>query len=478
MKIGDRWLAAILCITAGVMQAAEQQTSATEVAYSQQSVSKAEAETTQAAEPIQLTERGNQLEVVTAVHCNPTEEISTPKVSTNKLIQEVDPKEATPKEKESVTQATEVTSANESTEQKRTKRERNFRYSILGGPGYTPDFGFVIGGSLLSTFKTDPSDSTLLRSVMPLAFALTFGEKLGFNLMLNPQFYFKGDRFRLTGRIAVKNASDNYYGVGFEKNSTTERGTETTGYYLSQFQVNPVASFRIKETPLFVGPMVDWVYDKMGSVSPGVAADKEYQAQRGDSTGLSTMSTTVGLVASYDTRDVPANPYNGLFLELKAGYAPTFLGSDFGFGQLSLDYRQFRKMGERRTLAWTVNTKNTFGEVPIGRMPMVGSPFDLRGYYLGQYRDKSTSIALVEYRHMFNNDGETKWERLWRRVGFATWAGVGMMGPNLTKVDAVLPNFGAGLRIEVQPRMNFRLDIGYSTREKQTLMYFNMTEAF
>lgn len=361
---------------------------------------------------------------------------------------------------------------------KKSKKERNFRYSILGGPGYTPDFGFVVGGSLLSTFKTAPADSTLLRSVMPLAFALTFGQKLGFNLMLNPQIYFPGDRFRLTGRFVVKNAADNYYGVGFEQNKSMERGTETTGYYLSQIQVNPVASFRIKDTRLFVGPMMDLVYDRMSDVSAGVAADKHYQEQRGDTTGLSVLSTTVGMVASYDTRDVPANPYKGIFLELKAGYAPTFLGSDHAFGQLSLDYRQFLKVGERRTLAWTVNTKNAFGDVPIGRMPMVGSPFDLRGYYLGQYRDKSTSLALVEYRHMFNNDGETKWKRLWRRLGFATWAGVGTMGPNLVNVDAVLPNFGAGLRVEVQPRMNFRLDIGYSTRERQTLMYFNMTEAF
>ena len=363
-------------------------------------------------------------------------------------------------------------------QEKEGKKERNFKYNILGGPGYTPDFGFVLGGSVLGTFSTAPADTTLLRSVMPLAFAVTFGEKIGFNLMFYPQFYFKGDRFRLTGKFAVKNASDNYYGVGFKQNNAVERGSETTGYYLSQIQFNPVASFRIKETPLFVGPMLDVVYDRMSRISAGVAADKTYLEQRGDTTGLNVLSTTVGLVASYDTRDVPANAYKGVFLELKAGYAPSFLGSHHAFGQLSLDYRQFLEVGERRVLAWTVNSKNTFGDVPLGRMPMVGSPFDLRGYYLGQYRDKSAWVALVEYRHMLNNSGTTLWERLWRRMGFASWAGIGAMGPSVEKIDAVLPNFGVGLRIEVQPRMNFRLDVGYSTREKQTLFYFNMTEAF
>lgn len=41
-----------------------------------------------------------------------------------------------------------------------------------------------------------------------------------------------------------------------------------------------------------------------------------------------------------------------------------------------------------------------------------------------------------------------------------------------------LPNFGAGIRIEVQPRMNVRLDFGRNLVNKQNLFYFNMTEAF
>ncbi|MGL4853085.1 MAG: BamA/TamA family outer membrane protein [Phocaeicola sp.] len=360
----------------------------------------------------------------------------------------------------------------------REKKKRNFKYSILGGPGYTPDFGFVLGGSLLSTFKTTPSDSTLLRSVLPLSFALTFGQKIGFNTMLYPQFYFKGDRFRLTGRFLIKNAADNYYGVGYGKNKETDRGLETTAYYGSQIQINPIALFRIKETPFFIGPMIDFVYEKMTEVSAGVLSDANYTLQGGDSLGLKTISNTLGIVASYDTRDVPANAYKGIYFEIRAGYAAEVYGSYSNFGQVSIDYRQYLKLGERRTLAWTVHSKNTFGDVPIGRMPMVGSPFDLRGYYLGQYRDKSASIALVEYRHMLNNDGSTKFKKLWRRLGFATWAGMGAMGTSLSKIEAVLPNFGVGLRIEVQPRMNFRLDVGYSPLEKQTLLYFNMTEAF
>ena len=44
--------------------------------------------------------------------------------------------------------------------------------------------------------------------------------------------------------------------------------------------------------------------------------------------------------------------------------------------------------------------------------------------------------------------------------GFVAWGGCGFMGPTMGKIEGVLPNAGVGLRIEVQPRMNVRLDFG------------------
>ncbi len=69
---------------------------------------------------------------------------------------------------------------------------RNLHYNILGGPSYTPDFGLLIGGSALMTFRMNPSDTTQRRSVVPMAIALMF--EGGSNLMTKPQLFFKGDR--------------------------------------------------------------------------------------------------------------------------------------------------------------------------------------------------------------------------------------------------------------------------------------------
>ena len=155
------------------------------------------------------------------------------------------------------------------------------------------------------------------------------------------------------------------------------------------------------------------------------------------------------------------------------------LGSDDNFYRFELDYRQYKSLGERKVIAWTVQTKNVFGKhIPLNKYALSGTPFDLRGYYMGQYRDKSSHLALAEYRQMFNTDRSNWLKRIIHHLGFVAWGGVGFMGPNPGKIEGVLPNAGLGFRIEVQPRMNVRLDFGRNFINKQNLFYFNMTEAF
>ena len=89
---------------------------------------------------------------------------------------------------------------------------RNLHYNILGGPSYTPDFGAVLGGSALLTFRMNPSDTTQRRSVVPMALAFMFNG--GINLFSKPQLFFKGDRFRIFGKFSYKNTQENFYGLG------------------------------------------------------------------------------------------------------------------------------------------------------------------------------------------------------------------------------------------------------------------------
>lgn len=356
------------------------------------------------------------------------------------------------------------------------KQPRNLRYSILGGPSYTPDYGLLLGGSALLTFRMNPGDTAQIRSVVPLAFAVMF--KGGFNLVVRPQLFFKEDRFRIFGQFKYKNTLDNYYGVGYHTNKNYERGKETSEFRYNQFQVNPWFLFRIKDTDFFAGPQFDINYDKFKHPAEGIIRDPSYIADGGTSGGYSNFSSGAGFLVTYDTRDIPANAYRGIYLDAKGLWYNKVIGSDNNFYKLEFEYRQYQLVGKRKVLAWTVQSKHGFGNIPINKYTLTGTPFDLRGYYMGQYRDRSSHVVLAEYRQMVNTDGTTTFKRLLNRLGYAAWAGSGFMGPTPGKIEGVLPNAGIGLRIEVQPRMNVRVDVGHNFRNGGTLFYMNMTEAF
>ena len=356
--------------------------------------------------------------------------------------------------------------------------QRNFHYNILGGPSYTPDFGFLIGGSALMTFRMNPQDTTMRRSVIPMALAFMF-EGGGLNLMVKPQLFFKDDKFRIFGVLNYKNTRENFYGIGYNTNKNYERSDSTSQYRYSGFQVNPWFLFRMGKSDIFFGPQIDISYDKLSEPAKHLPQQADYAAAGGDENGYKNFSSGIGFLLSYDTRDIPANPYRGTYVDLRGIMYQKWLGSDKNFYRLELDYRQYKSVGQRKVLAWTLQTKNSFGRhIPLTKYALSGTPFDLRGYYMGQYRDKSSHVALVEYRQMFNTDRSTWLKRITSHLGYVAWGGVGFMGPTPGKIEGVLPNAGLGLRIEVQPRMNVRFDYGRNFVNKQSLFYFNMTEAF
>lgn len=293
---------------------------------------------------------------------------------------------------------------------------RNLHYNILGGPSYTPDFGLLVGGSALMTFRMNPSDTTQRRSVVPMAIALMF--KGGLNLMTKPQLFFKGDRFRIFGTFSYKNTIENFYGIGYSTNKDYERGEDTSEYRYSGIQVNPWFLFRLGESNIFAGPQVDLNYDKITKPAAGMVNEPSYIAAGGTEHGYKNFSSGLGFLLTYDTRDIPANAYSGTYLDFRGMMYNKVFGSDNNFYRLEIDYRQYKTVGRRKVIAWTVQSKNAFGDVPLTKYVLSGTPFDLRGYYMGQFRDKSSHVMMAEYRQMINTDKSTWVKKMLSHIGY------------------------------------------------------------
>lgn len=117
--------------------------------------------------------------------------------------------------------------------------------------------------------------------------------------------------------------------------------------------------------------------------------------------------------------------------------------------------------------------RTAWGEVPWTDLSQLGTPWDLRAYRWGQYRDRTAASAVVEYRFML----PFRADRFFARFGVAGWLGVGALGEGpVPDVTRLLPAAGLGLRFDVQKRITLRLDVGFG-REARAV-YFNFLEAF
>jgi hypothetical protein len=193
--------------------------------------------------------------------------------------------------------------------------------------------------------------------------------------------------------------------------------------------------------------------------------------------GSSTRNRGLGVVMQYDDRDVPVNAYEGLFLDLSViHYSRGLLGGQSDFWTVDLDYRQYQQVGHRKVIAWEVRTRTCLGEVPWTEVSQIGTPWDLRGYVWGQYRDDLMTYGMVEYRHMFDRAKAGKRGTRDSRFGFATWLGMGAVADDISHIPAALPNAGVGIRFETEERSNVRVDYGVGVNS--SAFYVTFYEAF
>lgn len=185
------------------------------------------------------------------------------------------------------------------------------------------------------------------------------------------------------------------------------------------------------------------------------------------------LNSGLGLIFQYDSRDVPVNAWSGFFVELSATTYKTWLGGDNNYEIFVTDLRKYWTLNNKRGRTFALQAKGRFGtgDVPYGEMSQLGTPFDLRGYTWGRYRNNTMVFGIAEYRHVFyKQSGELS------KHGAIAWVGAGTIGEDVSHFEEYLPNFGVGYRLEVQPRMNLRLDFGFGTETFG--FYFNFNEAF
>ena len=351
------------------------------------------------------------------------------------------------------------------------RAHKNIWWSVLGGPSYTPEASFGVGGAVLASFRMNKQDTISQRSFLPA----------GLNLSINGTivvagagtFFFNENRFRIYMNYGYRNEPSHYYGKGFEKAENLERGDSTTRFHRSYFQLYPRFVWEVRPH-FYLGGLFDLNYTKVSDVNPVMEEDPYFQQFK-----RKYFNVGIGGLIQYDTRDDVATPTRGMLLGANFKLFGKYWGGAYNYEIIELEYRQFKNVFRpRSTLAWIAKSQIGLGDIPFTELPTFGSPFDLRGYYMGKYRDKSMAYGIVEYRHMFGSPAKYKSGNFWAKCGFVAWVGTGTIGETPFDWNKWKLNFGAGLRFQMQPGKNFRLDVGKEPGQPGMQVYMNMTEAF
>lgn len=328
-------------------------------------------------------------------------------------------------------------------------------------PGYTPELGWVLALGGYFSFKTKNKPS-VKRSSSPLSIAYSTTGAMIFNLQ--PIIYFNENKFIIYGDFWHKSMPDNYFGVGYDNASTRVKGEETS-YYRNWWWMNPRFFWQLKPN-WFVGLNVDVNYTKGKEESKKVSEDEVYKHYN-----EKPLNTGIGYILRYDSRDVPMSTYEGFYLDIRYTNFSTVFGGDNNYSILQVDTRKFIKLGRKENiLALQGKYRWGIGDVPYGEMSQLGTPFDLRGYLWGRYRDNSMVYGLMEYRHKLYYSGKPT------RHSLVGWTGLGSVFDERTTKYHAIPNIGVGYRLEIQPRVSVRLDYGIGIGTSG--FYFNFQEAF
>ena len=329
-------------------------------------------------------------------------------------------------------------------------------WGVLPGPFYNPEMGLGVGMAAVGLYKpgnaaADTQISTLnLRGFVSTRGAVGIG--------VDNTTFFADDSYRFVLSGALVNMPTSYWGIGYDR-AVNDANKED--YTKREFFLQPRILMRVRPNT-FIGAGISIQNDDANKLARGDAS-----ALATDPNGPHVFSSGVTAHFSYDTRDFLPNPYTGQAVLLNAAIYRRGMGSNTDFETLEWSYDRYQRMRERDVLAFDIYGRFSWGDVPWNMLSQLGDNKRMRGYFLGQYRDRNVIETQVEYRMHITG-----------RHGMVFWAGAGAIAGKPGDLASAhwLPNAGIGYRFEFKPRVNVRLDAGFGRQTRG--VYFQINEAF
>ncbi len=345
------------------------------------------------------------------------------------------------------------------------------------GPAYNINTGFAIGGGYSALYSFDKNDPTLQKSIVNGFFQVSVKGIVAVGV--EGHNYLKGDRQRFNYEFSFTHYPSAFWGIGYDTSIRNYYDNRMVDSKQLLLKLEGDYTWRLARN-LYFGPKMDFLYSNLYKTHDNIPKGEEHLYPNGlmehflalpDGSGHQPFSQVVlglGVTFTYDSRDFATNAYKGHYFNLQQlGFMPGV--NKYGFFTTDVKYQVYTPLWKKCTLAFQVHGRFNYGNdvIPWTRLASTGNQGMGRGYFFGQYRDNNVMETQLELR-----------QRLIWRFGVVAWVGAINIFHDFNNIymSKTLPTYGFGLRWEFKPRVNVRVDWGF-TKTGNSIV-FNIGEAF
>ncbi|MCX6272842.1 MAG: BamA/TamA family outer membrane protein [Bacteroidetes bacterium] len=326
------------------------------------------------------------------------------------------------------------------------------RVSVLPVPafGYSPETSTYIGavGLVSINFYHD----TLTRSSNAKA-EFNYTWKKQYITSLGWEIFTKNEGFFLKGALVFSKYPDLYYGMGENTPDSYKTG------FTSNRITGEINLLKATTGKRFCGPVIRYL--KYARID-----DLTYHPQL-----LPTLENDeifgFGFRFLTDKRNSLLNPTRGRYTDL-AITSNTW--NHIPYYKINVDVRYYLTFHDNHTFAIRSLNLLSFHSPPFFDLSLLGGDNQVRGYYLGRYRDRNLFTLQGEYRAV-----------LYRRWGYTVFGGLSKLNTEISAFDEkyLKPNYGLGLRFMIDRREKINLRFDYARGNKGSDgFYISFGEAF
>jgi len=177
----------------------------------------------------------------------------------------------------------------------------------------------------------------------------------------------------------------------------------------------------------------------------------------------------LGLHIQRDSRDSQYYPLEGSLLDFTVNFFNEDFGGDYNYRQSKFGFNKYVALSPRQVIAVRFSGCHTAGDAPFFGFCALGNAEDIRGYKVGQYRDRNFLATQAEYRL------QLPW-----RFGLVAFGGLGEVAESLGKFNSknIRPSAGGGVRFMLATENKINLRFDYAVGEESTAWYVGLMEAF